>query len=190
MTDIEEQKKHFKNHIAMFQDLGKIKILDFKNPESCSYFVRFLFDESLCKLHISGDLGELTATNYSNMTYKGFWDFVVSPTYFIRKIDCCSRKIYEYNEEKAVSDLKKYFKEYNWIYQKEGYGSLDECMSDILEDFTTHDGINQNGFEILSRFEPDAWEFCSNIGKKSTGIIELYLLAFELAVKQLKEAEK
>lgn len=33
MLNIEAQKERFKNHVASFQDLGNIKILDFKNPK-------------------------------------------------------------------------------------------------------------------------------------------------------------
>lgn len=32
----------------------------------------------------------------------------------------------------------------------------------------------------------DAWEWASYIGRKETGILELYMLAFELAMEQLK----
>ena len=73
MIDLERQKENFKNHIARFTDYGNIKILDFKAPDTSNYRIRFLFEEDYCRLHISGDLGELVATNYNNMTYKGFW---------------------------------------------------------------------------------------------------------------------
>lgn len=90
--DLKKQKEHFKNHIAKFTDYGNIKILDFKNPNSSEYRIRFLFEEDYCRLHISGDLGELIATNYSNMTYEKFSDFVNDVDYFKEKIDCNNRK--------------------------------------------------------------------------------------------------
>lgn len=34
LLNLEEEKKNFENHEATFQDLGNIKILDFKRPES------------------------------------------------------------------------------------------------------------------------------------------------------------
>ena len=55
---IEKQKENFKNHIATFTDYGNIKIVDFKEPETSYYRIRFLFEEDYCRLHISGDLGE------------------------------------------------------------------------------------------------------------------------------------
>ena len=63
--NIELEKENFKNHIATFTDYGNIKILDFKNPKSYDYRIRFLFEEDYCRLHISGDLGELIASNYN-----------------------------------------------------------------------------------------------------------------------------
>jgi len=82
MIDLERQKDNFKNHIARLTDYGNIKILDFKNPESSAYRIRFLFEEDYYRLHISGDLGELIATNYNNMTFEGFSDFVNDVGYF------------------------------------------------------------------------------------------------------------
>ena len=54
--NLEKQRENFKNHIAKFTDYGNIKILDFKEPESSYYRIRFLFEEDYCRLHISGDL--------------------------------------------------------------------------------------------------------------------------------------
>lgn len=53
--NLEKQKENFKNHRATFKDLGNIKILDFKKPNSTEYRIRFLFEEDYCRLHISGD---------------------------------------------------------------------------------------------------------------------------------------
>ena len=50
-------------------------------------------------------------------------------------------------------------------------------------------GISQTGYDILSDIDPDCWEYASSLGKQSTGIVELYLLAFELATEQLKKKE-
>lgn len=43
--DLEIQKEFFKDHVATFQDLGDIKILDFQRPGSCEYRIRFLYKE-------------------------------------------------------------------------------------------------------------------------------------------------
>lgn len=187
--DIEIQKKWFKNHVAKFTDLGKIKILDFQKPESSSYKIRFLFDEENCNLHISGDLGECVATNYSNMTYEGFKDFVHDFSYFRSKIDCCSRDIFTYDVDEARKYLEEEFKENDFDFSEQGYESAEEAIEDILEDFTDIKGISNDGYDVLKKFDSDAWEWASSVGKVSTGIIETYLLAFELATEQLKRQE-
>lgn len=192
--DLERQKENFKDHVAQLIDYGNIKILDFKNPNSSNYRIRFLFEEDYCRLHISGDLGELIATNYNNMTYEKFSDFVDDIGYFEGKINCNSRSIYSYDETDAESDLRKLFDEYDvydfivaekyeWETEAE---KIDEVISDILCDFSQNSGIGSKGYDILSKYLDDAWEFSSDIGKRETGILDLYMLAFKLAKERLE----
>ena len=189
MLNLEIRKAWFKDHIATFTDLGNIKIIDFKKPGDCCCYIRFLFDEDSYCLHITGDLGELTATNYKNMTYECFGDFVHNPSYFLSKVNCHSRQVWEYNDRKAYNDLKEQFQEYE-LECPEDYDSIDECIQDILDNFSDERGISEHGYHILSDIDSDCWEWCGDLGKESTGIVELYLLAFELATEQLKNKEK
>lgn len=188
--DLKKQEENFKYHKATFTDYGNIKILDFKNPESSQYRIRFLFEEDYCRLHISGDLGELIATNYNNMTYEKFSDFVDNIGYFKEKIDCHNRAIYRYDEEKARKDIKEYMEEFG--VEKDDfsdgfllYDTDDEAIDDILEDFDDERGMGSKGYDVFSHGFSDAWEFAGDIGKESTGILDLYMLAFKLATKKL-----
>lgn len=190
--DLEKQKEHFKNHKAVFTDYGNIKILDFKNPDSSHYRIRFLFEEDYCRLHISGDLGELTATNYSNMTYGKFSDFVNNVDYFKEKIDCNNRKLYVYDENQAREELLEMAEEHDWLlfsdkysYEGDDKERLSNIIDDILYDFDPDRGIGSKGYEELDDLECDAFEFAGHIGKQKTGILDLYMLAFKLAKKQL-----
>jgi len=188
--DLEVQKKRFEHHIAKFTDYGNIKILDFQKPDSSVYRIRFLFEEDYYRLHISGDLGELIASNYHNMCWDEFDDFVHNPGYFEEKIDTHSRPIYVYDEEKARKDLIERLKEVSFIptFDFETEEELrDETIDDILSDFDDRRGIGSKGYDALSEYDSDCWEYISEIGKKETGIIELYLLAFDLAKKKLEE---
>lgn len=188
MTNIEKQKEHFKNHVATLTDYGNIKILDFANPESSHYRIRFLFEEDHCKLHISGDLGELVATNYKNMCYEGFADFVHNTSYFEEKVDCHNRPFYEYDYDKAKQELQERFEdyevtsEYDWETDEE---YREEKIEEILDDLNSSTGLGSKAYEILSEIDGDCWEYISNIGKVETGILDLYMLAFELAQEQL-----
>lgn len=190
--DLKKQKENFKNHIAKFTDYGNIKILDFKNPNSSEYRIRFLFEEDYCRLHISGDLGELIATNYSNMTYKKFSDFVNDVDYFKEKIDCNNRKLYVYDEDQAREELLEMAEKHDWLlfsdkysYEDDDKERLSNIIDDILYDFDPDRGIGSKGYEELDDLECDAFEFAGDIGKQETGILDLYMLAFKLAKKQL-----
>lgn len=199
MIDIKKQKERFKNHIATFTDYGNIKILDFKNPNSSEYRIRFLFEEDYCRLHISGDLGELIATNYYNMTYDKFSDFVNNVGYFKEKVCCHNREIYFFDDGKARQNITDYLKDYGYydsVLEHEDYyfyGSEERIINaffdDVLADFDCSTGIGSKGYEILTDLAPDIWESIYTFGKEETGILDLYLLAFKLAQKNLKERE-
>ena len=190
--NLERAKENFKDHIATFTDYGNIKILDFKKPNSSEYRIRFLFEEDYCRLHISGDLGELIATNYNNMTYEKFSDFLNDVGYFEQKIDCCSRKIYYYDEDEAREKLTEMAKDNDWLlssdkypYESDDEERLNYIINDILYDFESETGIGSKGYDELNELEDDVFEFAGDIGKKETGILELYMLAFKLAKKQI-----
>lgn len=194
-VNLERQKENFKNHVAKFTDYGNIKILDFKNPSSSDYRIRFLFEEDFCRLHISGDLGELIATNYNNMIYEKFSDFVDDIGYFEGKIDCHSRRIYTYDEDDAKDDIKEILEEYDIldsILENDRFDlesddeKLEEFYEDVLEDFSEKNGVGSKGYDALSKYIDDVWEFASDIGKRDTGILELYMLAFKLAKEQIE----
>ena len=201
MINLENVRNKFKNHIATLTDYGNIKILDFKNPQFSEYRIRFLFEEDYYRLHISGDLGELTATNYYNMTYEKFSDFVNDSGYFEQKVDCHSRPLYIYDEKCAEEDLKEYFEEYDiydailsdkydWQTEEE---KIDEVIKDVLEDFSEDTGIGTQGYNCLAEYitDPrDAYNFGKRVGLKETGILELYLFAFKLAKEQLEAENK
>ena len=197
MIDIEEQKKRFKDHVAKFTDYGNIKILDFQRPGSSEYRIRFLFQEDFYRLHISGDLGELTATNFKNMNYRDFgFDFSKNPYYFEEKIVCHERPLYEYDEDKAREYIKEKLEEYELSLPDRYYFGTDnfveafeDFVDEVLEDFDDDKGISPEGYRVLSEVDNDAWEYASRIGKERTGIIELYLLAFRLAQEDLERQE-
>lgn len=188
--EVEKHRKHFKNHIATLTDYGNIKILDFKNPESNHYRIRFLFEEDYYRLHISGDLGALQATNYTNMTYEKFSQFLGDPYYFKSKIDCIERAIYFYDNDFAAEQLKKILEEYGYEPEYD-FETIDDKIEEILRDFTEDNGIGVHGYEELKEIVGLDYMYTDihpeDIGKVDTGIIDLYLFAFELAIKQLKE---
>ena len=190
--DLEKMKQKFKDHKATFTDYGNIKILDFKKPNSTEYRIRFLFEEDYCRLHISGDLGQLVATNYRNMCWNGFNDFVEDVGYFEEKIDCHDRHIYLYDQEQAEKDIAQYIEENDLYFEiddrypfKSKEEIMEEFLSDVLYDFSEETGIGNEGQEKLLELDTDIYLETYNFGKRSTGILDLYMLAFKLAKEQL-----
>ena len=181
---LEREKENFKDHVATFTDHGNIKILDFKKPDSVHYRIRFIFEEDYYRLHISGDLGHLVATNYNNMVYEKFYDhYVPDVGYFKSKVDCHDRPFVYYDDEQARKDLKEQLDEvgielaYDWQ------------MEEIVEDLNPNTGLGSRAFDILSNIDSDCYEYISNIGKRPTGILDVYLMAFKLAYEQLEKKE-
>ena len=66
----------------------------------------------------------------------------------------------------------------------------EEKIEEILEDLNTDTGLGSKAYDILSEIDGDCWEYIGKIGRVDTGILELYMLAFELAQEQLKEQQK
>ena len=196
--NLERQKENFKDHKATFTDFGNIKILDFKKPNSSYYRIRFLFEEDFYRLHISGDLGELIAANYCNMCWDKFEDFTDNIGYFNGKIICHNRPIFAYDYETAKADVMKHIKEYDLydevIDDQDEFMSeediVEEFLEDVFDDFTEESGIGHYGYEKLSEIDPDIFEVIGDFGKKSTGILDLYMLAFKLAKEQLENTLK
>ena len=190
IMNLEELKEDFKNYKAKFTDCENIKILDFINPNSYKNKIRFLFDENDYKLCISGSFGNLMATDYNNMTYKKFDNFVNDIEYFEKKIDCCSRDLYEYDECYAREDLKRILEENDLLDEVlnsySGSNKLESFYNDVFSDFSCDTGIGDYGIDVLSRFFNNLWDFVDNIGKRSTGILDLYILAFKMAKQQIK----
>ena len=193
---LERQKENFKKHKANLIDYGNIKVLDFKNPDSNEYRIRFLFEEDYCRLHITGDLGSLIACNFYNMTYEKFSGFVNDTGYFEQKIDCLDRAIYYYDEEQARKDIKEYINEHHlgeYIIENEGFDfqsdeeNINDFINDVLKDFSNTNGIGPKGVDKLIDIDEYMYDEIDSFGKKETGILELYMLAFKLAQEELKD---
>jgi hypothetical protein len=195
MINLEVQAQHFKDHVATFKDYGDIKVLDFKRSNSNHYHIRFLFDEVDHRLHISGDLGDLTASRHGGITYESMSNFLGSPCYFEEKVVSHSRPLIEYDEEDARKCVREFLDSEEWepdiTFDFEDREELiNEKIDEILEDFDDETGISQNGWDAITAIDPDAWEDIRDWGRRRTKITDLYLLAFSLAKAQIEGREK
>lgn len=60
-------------------------------------------------------------------------------------------------------------------------------IHDILMGFNDEKGIGSKGYNSLAELEEDACEIVKNIGREETDILDIYMLAFKLAKKQLND---
>ena len=194
----EKIKERFKNHVATLTVLGNefpegsIKILDFQEPGCSNYYIRFLFDERNYTLTISGDLGFLVARNATNMTLKGFKNFLYNPSYFKEKVRCSERPLKEYDEDAAVEDLKQYFEEYELIDEiREKYGFEDDtdedCINEAIESilrFSDRESLGAYGYDKLTELYSDAFEW--EVGIRWSEILDIYFVAYEMAMEQIE----
>ena len=66
------------------------------------------------------------------------------------------------------------------------FAQIEDAIDEIMEGFDDETGISQDCWDRMTDIDPDAWEIARDIGKKRTGIVELYLLAFSLAKAQIE----
>lgn len=194
--NLELQKKEFADHVATLQDYGDIKVLDFQKPETNHYRIRFIFEEDHDRVHISGDLGELIAYNHAGLNFRDFIDYCYRHrVWFKSKVLCSSRPLQTYDRELAEKQLKEKLKDKQLFDEVLAYfGDLDYevvtafFVGEVLVDFSGGGGIGEDGKWLLSSIDSTGFWPIDEIGlDRGPDIVDLYLLAFKLAYRQLQE---
>lgn len=194
--DLELQKKEFADHVATLKDYGDVKVLDFQKPETNHYRIRFIFEEDHDRVHISGDLGELIAYNHTGLNFRDFIDYCYRHrVWFKSKVLCSSRPLQTYDRELAEKQLKEKLKDKQLFDEVLAYfGDLDYevvtafFVGEVLVDFSGGGGIGEDGKWLLSSINSTGFWPIDEIGlDRGPDIVDLYLLAFKLAYKQLQE---
>lgn len=197
MLDEEKWKVHFRDYKATYTENDNVKIIDFNNPKFSDSGIRFLIKQSSF-LHISGECGRLMATSYFDMTFDKVSDFSKNIGYFAQHVEYCSRDIYRYNKDKATEQLRALAASRKNMYYAKDYEEKQLChlIDETLQDFNEKDGIGVDGMERLSDFcnffnlKESPFDFGKNIGREETGILDVYMLAFRLAMKELKDRRR
>lgn len=194
--NLELQKKEFADHVATLKDYGDIKVLDFQKPGSNYYRIRFIFEEDHDRVHISGDLGELIARNCAGMNFRNFIDYCRrGPDIFKVWTRCSSNPLYIYDRELAEEHLLQILKD-KYVLDRvadyydicESEDAVEPFIEDVLDGFSDTEGICEIGERKLLNIDYSAFDPIDEIGlEEGPGIVDLYLLAFKLAFRQLQE---
>ena len=102
----------------------------------------------------------------------------------LRTVNYCWRNdiFLTFDEDMAKNELREHLE--TIIDDQE---EVDKVIDEVMDDFTDENGLGSHAYSILSDIDYDCWEWISDIGKKETDAVRVYLLAFELADKQIKE---
>lgn len=173
-----KERKEFMNHIAKYQDCGKVKILDWQNKNgSSNYAVRYVMADDV--LYISGDLGSAVVQLKEKATLANTTRYRID--YFMKRIEC-STDLYDFDEDVAEKEILQYM---DGIL-KESETSLEEseqytCM--LLAYELAHNPITQTANEI--QFSDYAYNLLKKINSFCNGIFEEYdFLDFGRSISQ------
>ena len=182
----------FRNHTAKLQDLGDVKILDWRNKDGGSvYAIRYLFDDKYCNLTVTGDCGTLIATNFDNMKYEKVSDFFGNYDYFASKVKAMNGGPYVFDRYDALEDAAE------MLRLKDPSEELFEAAMEELSDISLFEGekfiLTNNSWNELEHVElvdSNFWEWLPRCGKRVSPAVIYILTGLEMSIKQLVGSRK
>lgn len=186
----------FKNHKATLTKHGDLTVLDWQNPETVCYSVRYVFDGN--KMYITGDIGEALFWLTWKADVHSFKE--ISTDYFMEKMKAYSNDRYDYDGDVAAEYLKDWLDErledmdFDTDEDKEEFlEQFDELMEDAkscdTEDEWGHEYVNQKHDDFITELDCDYWEWMYHIGRVTPPRILGYIVGLQMASEQLKAAE-
>lgn len=184
----------FKNHKAELVEYGDITVLNWRKPDSGTYYVRYVFDGS--KMYISGDIGEAVF----NLTWKAsihsFDDCYIG--YFLSKMSTCSNGKYEFDGCEAEERLERWKAELIEEYdldedsqeKEELIETIDEMIADVAscssEEQWAWEYANEKYHDFISEHDCDYWEWIYDVGRVTPYHNYAFLIGLKMASEQLK----
>lgn len=180
----------FDKHKASIAKYDGVTILDWKEPGTSLYSVRYIFAGS--KLYISGDIGNAIFDLTWEATPESFDD--VNLSYFLGKLSCNSRDRWQFDERKAVVDLNDWYEEMSYDANGKCLKELKEVKNKvrkIIDNVSTQKELELQLFDYYANnmfhyFDGEDFSMFSNFGKRLPNVFVAYLLGIKTANKQLK----
>ena len=196
---IDEAVKAFAKHETIYTiGLSCIDVLDFRDPDSFVYALRFVFDHQRGnRVYISGDLGEAVVyptcpATLEDMAYcfssrKDDGSISVNWGYFLEKVRATSDR-WCWTDERFWEDFKEHCEE-------EGLDGLDfienhkEFYWDGAVSVDTERGVTLSEFakEELHDIDPDFAGWVYDCGKRVSPRVILWLVALRLACEAVEK---
>jgi len=176
----------FKNHKATFSDFSNIQVLDWSEPGTVHYRVRYVFDLNGGRIYISGDLGAAVVNPTWYPTFAATYHSVadrenpidVNEGYFLQKVEATSDR-YVYDKDAAELCVKE---------NCPGIENEEDALETVMDGFHDDWGllhISDKAREILADYDEDYWEWIEDAGRSIDGRVYLWLVGLKMAWNQL-----
>jgi len=181
------REQWFKDHVATLTQHGELQVLEWKRPNSITYYCRYVFDGS--KMYISGDIGEAVF----RLTWKAgvhtFNDIGIG--YFKSKMSAFSDEKIDFDSEEAVKGLREWLNrlkenetDYDHEQMKDLFALARECENREQWGWRLQD----HRYDFIGELDPDYWEWINSVGDVIPARVYGYLIGLKMASKQLREA--
>ena len=106
--NVEQEIKEnwFKNHTATLEQHGDLEVLIWREPGTACYSCRYVFDGD--KMYISGDIGEAVFWLTWKANVHSFNGKHIG--YFFEKLRAYNGDKHDFNNEKAIKQLREWLK--------------------------------------------------------------------------------
>lgn len=195
---MEEMRNYwFKDHKAKVTKNGDITILDWKNPNNCNYYVRYVLDGY--RMYISGDIGEAVFDLTWKATIDSFSD--INLDYFLSKMSTSSNGKYIYDGKQAKRALLEWKHdimndyEFGNDHEKEEFVETMENLMDAAVNCDTSEEwlwkyANGEYYDFITDYEEDCLEWIGTIGDVIQYHNHAFLVGLKMAAEQLKQIEQ
>ncbi|MHC8517019.1 hypothetical protein [Sporosarcina sp. ITBMC105] len=195
MKRIEKEREHirnnwFKDHVAKITEHEGVTILDWKEPGTSMYAVKYVMVGN--KLFISGDIGNAVYDLTRNATIKIFSD--VNLSYFTGKLSCSSREKWDFNDKLAREQISNHF--IDWC-DVDSINHLEGVEKELYDEliFATMNWSDHSHFANMGVwtaynntdcewFDGETASCIADCGKELSTVFIAYLLGLQMANEQ------
>ena len=170
----------FKDHKAALNQYGEIVVLNWQEPGTGIFMVRYVCDRN--NMYVSGDLGEAVF----RFTEKAIPERIARYDlgYFCEKLRAFCDPIRDFNRLKAKEYVDEVLREHNEDGYEYDKSAFDELLG-IIGDCESMEAYHAALFSFdYYRLGSDSWEWVSEIGSAIPMRLQSYLLGLKMAMSK------
>ena len=174
----------FKEHQATYTDYGELKVLQWRQPGSIYYHIRYVFDGN--NLYISGDTGEAVFCFTEKVDVHRLARYDLG--YFEGKLKAYHESRRDFNSQKAVERLRVWLKDLKEAGKKYDHDEMKVLFKELREECSSSKNwafIVNNHADFISDLDVDYFEWIYGIGDEIPWRVHGYLIGLKMAAEQL-----